>query len=479
MRKAWFATVLLAFALLLQLTVLNGLHLPGGGVPDLVLVLVVALAMTDDPLRGMVIGFAAGLCLDLAPPGSGLIGQYALVFCLAGWAAGWLGRVARHWPLRALVLAAAVIAAAEVLAAALGLLLEPAEVTVAEVRQFLPVSIGYDLLICPFALYLVLLGSGLLASPGLASPGLASPGLASTGLGRTARAGLLAVPAQSTRAQRKRRRHEPRLSPAAARPGDGWVGGRPGGQTGAAPARRPARLHPRAGVAGSASGLVRHRDRPVTPVNLNLSARRRGDGAIGSAVGSGQGEHWPRSRLPGLLAGVSSQFRPVGGTTASSARLRTSASQSALALSGRSALGTAVPKLNFRNGARPVARRPAAAPKFRRRSGRLHPAALTTGLVAGGMLDQSTFGARRKAVGVPRLRLAGGRRGWGMLGGSGRSALWRPPARVRKQPRFSYGRRSLLSYLTRRHIGGRWLASRRMGSRRRVWLIGSRTGGAR
>ena len=474
MRKAWFAPVLLAFALLLQLTVLNGLHLPGGGVPDLVLVLVVALAMTGDPLRGMVIGFAAGLCLDLAPPGSGLIGQYALVFCLAGWAAGWLGRVARHWPLRALVLAAAVIAAAEVLAAALGLLLEPAEVTIAVVRQFLPVSIGYDLLICPFALYLVLLGSGLLASPGLASTGLAGQGL-----GRMARAGLLAVPAQSTRAQRKRRRHEPRLSPAAARPGDGWVGGRPGGQTGAAPARRPARLHPRAGVAGSASGLVRHRDRPVTPVNLKLSARRRGDGAIGSAVGSGQGEHWRPSRLPGLLAGVSSQFRPVGGTTASSARLRTSASQSAPALSGQSALGTAVPKLNFRTAARPVARRPVAAPKFRRRSGRLHPAALTTGLVAGGMLNQSTFGARRKAVGVPRLRLAGGRRGWGMLGGSGRSALWRPPARVRKQPRFSYGRRSLLSYLTRRHIGGRWLASRRMGSRRRVWLIGSRTGGVR
>jgi rod shape-determining protein MreD len=473
-RKAWFAPVLLACALLLQLTVLNGLHLSGGGVPDLVLVLVVALAMTDEPPRGMVIGFAAGLCLDLAPPGSVLIGQYALVFCLAGWAAGWLGRLARHWPLRALVLAAAVIAAAEVLAAALGLLLEPAEVTIAEVRQFLPVSIAYDLLICPFALYLVLLASGLLASPGLASTGLAGPGL-----GRTARAGLLAVPTGSTRAQRKRRRHEPRLSPAAARPGDGWVGGRPGGQTSAAPARRPARLHPRAGVAGSASGLVRHRDRPVTPVNIRLSGSRRGDGAIGSVVGSGQGQHWRASRLPGLLAGVSSQFRPVGGSTASSARLRTSASQSALALSGRSGLGTAVPKMHFRTASRPVARRPAAAPKFRRRSGRLRPAALTTGLVAGGMLDQSTFRARRKAVGVPRLRLAGGRRGWGMLGGSGRSAVWRPPARVRKQPRFSYGRRSLLSYLTRRHIGGRWLRSRRMGSRRRVWLIGSRTGGAR
>ena len=39
------AAVLLAAALLLQLTVLNRLHLPGGGVPDLMLVLVASLAI--------------------------------------------------------------------------------------------------------------------------------------------------------------------------------------------------------------------------------------------------------------------------------------------------------------------------------------------------------------------------------------------------------------------------------------------------
>ncbi len=148
--------------IVLQLTVLNGLRLPGGGVPDLVLVLVCALAMAEGPLAGLVIGFAAGLCLDLAPPGSALIGQYALVFCLAGWAAGRLSGAAGRSALRSVVLLAGVVAAAEVLAAALARVLEPAQVTVAEVRQVLPATIAYDLVLCPFVLYLVLLASALL-----------------------------------------------------------------------------------------------------------------------------------------------------------------------------------------------------------------------------------------------------------------------------------------------------------------------------
>jgi hypothetical protein len=66
-----------------------------------------------------------------------------------------------------------------------------------------------------------------------------------------------------------------------------------------------------------------------------------------------------------------------------------------------------------------------------------------------------------------------------MLGGSGGSALRRPAIRIGKRPRFGYGRRSVLSFLTGRHIGGRWLARQRAGSRSGVWLIGKRTGGLR
>ncbi len=102
--------------------------------PDLVLVLVAALAVAQGPLAGLIIGFAAGLCLDLAPPGSALIGQYALVFCLAGWVAGRLSRAAGRSPVLSVLLMGAVVAAAEVVVAGLGLALVPAEVTLAEIR---------------------------------------------------------------------------------------------------------------------------------------------------------------------------------------------------------------------------------------------------------------------------------------------------------------------------------------------------------
>jgi rod shape-determining protein MreD len=514
-RRAWLAALLLAVAMVLQLTVLNGLRLPGIGVPDLVLVLVAVLAMAAGPVPGMVIGFAAGLCLDIAPPGSELIGQYALVFCLAGWAAGRLSGAVHRSPLRALALVAVVVAVAEALTAALGLVLEPAQVTTAEVRQILPATIGYDLLLCPFALYLVAIASTRLAPR----------------LGASAAMGLSTVPARSQRsAQRKYRPHVPRLREAAARTSDGWVGGGPGSRHHAHPrARRPARLHPANGVAGSASGLVLQRPRPVTPLNLRLTSGRRGDAAIGNRVGIGQGQHWQPSRHPGLLAGSSGRFRPHGGelggsarrpalarlqpgraperarinfsahrgdasigrrlgtswlsmprgTGAHSPRLRMGASRAALSVPGRTALAAAVPTVRFRSSASPLARRPVATPKFRSRAGLLRRSALTTGLLAGGVLDQSTFRARRARASAPRLRLAGAGRSAGMLGGSGRSPLRRPPVRLRKQPRFGYGRRSVLSFLTGRHIGGQWLASKRVGSRSGVWLIGRRAGGVR
>jgi rod shape-determining protein MreD len=566
-RRRWLAPVVLAAALLFQLTVLNGVHLPGGGVPDLVLILVVALAMIDGPMAGLGIGFAAGLSVDLAPPGSGLVGQYALVFCVAGWAAGRLAGTVSRSPLRALAVAAAVTAAAEAVTAGLARVLEPAQVTVADIRQFLPYSIAYDLLLCPFVLYLVVVASSALAPSALASARLAGAGAGRSGL----QTGL----AQSKRAARKRRPHEPRLGPAAGRAGDGWVGGSAASRTGGRmPARRPARLHPGAGVAGSASGFARPHRLPAGSATFSPTARRRGDGAIGNLVGRGQGDHWQPSRHPGSLAGGTARFRPHGGEISGSAarqhapaglgltrarinfgahrgagiagrragaswlsrpvsrpglgltrarinfgahqgpwsagrrpggswlsrpaggvggrpggswlsrpgsrpgpRLRMGASRSAFSLAGRG-LSAGVPKVQFRTAAPRVARRAAAAPKFRRGS-RLRPSGLTTGLVAGGVLDNTTFRAHRRSVGLPRLRLAGRRNGGGTLGGSARSALRRPPARSRRQPQFGYGRRSLLSFLTGRRIGGRWLASKRVGSRSGVWVISRRTGGAR
>jgi len=551
-RKAWVPPVLIVVAVVLQLTVLDGLRLPGGGVPDLVLVLVAALAVAQGPLAGLITGFGAGLCLDLAPPGSALVGQYALVFCLTGWAAGRLAGAGGRSPLRSALVVGAVVAAAEAASAALGLALVPAEVTLTEIRAILPVSIAYDLLLCPFVIYLVVLAIGLPAGR-----------LAGT-LG-----GTLAATVEARRAaERKHRPLQPRMRQAAVRTGDGWVGRAPHAHYGTrVPARPGVRLRAANGVPGSASGLARNPGHPgraaSAAVKLRMAAPRRGDGAIGNVVGIGNSGGTGRARRepgrhPGVLAGQS-RFRPRGGEPGGSAtrpygtarapqslpvikfstagphgtskvplrqpairfgghrgdatvgrtlgsgwptaarrpvasgprlgsgwlaasgrpvssgpRLRMGARRSAL---GRSA--AAVPKVAFRSAAPPAARQPAAVPRFRRKSPRLRPSATASGLISGGVLDASAVRAVRRRVGPPRLKLASRGHATGMLGGSPGSALRRPPRRVRKQPRFGYGKRSLLSFPAVKRIGGRWLARNRAGSRSGTWLIGKRTGGVR
>jgi len=527
-RKVWLPAVLIFIGIVIQLTVLDGLQLPQGGVPDLVLVLVAALAVAEGPLTGLIAGFAAGLCLDLAPPGSALVGQYALVFCLTGWAAGRLAGGASRSPLRTVLLMGVVVAAAEAASAALGLVLVPAAVTVAEIRAVLPASIAYDLLLCPFVLYVVVLASGRLAA-GTAAAAATAGGTASAG----------PESARSRHAAGKARPLQPRLRAAAARTGDGWVGGGYRGHYRARPPARPGvRLHPAGGVPGSASGLTRHRGRAASPpVNLRMGTARRGDGAIGNAVGIGAGlrPHQQPGRHPGQ-----SRFRPRGGEPGGSAarphggaparrpqgqvpirfgqhrgdasvgrtlgsgwataparsasgprlgsgwitarppvpsgpQLRMGARRSAITGGGSPA---AVPRLQFKSAAPAVARRPIAAPKFGRRSS-LFGSAARSGLVSGGVLDGSTFRAIRRRNGTPRLRLASRGHATGMLGGSGGSALRRPVARVRKQPRFGYGKRSPLAFPAVRRIGGQWLARKRAGRRSGAWLIGKRTGGAR
>jgi rod shape-determining protein MreD len=515
MRKAGLAGLLLALAVLVQLSVLNGLQLPGGAVPDLVLILVAALAMAQGPLYGMVAGFAAGLAIDIAPPASQLIGQYALVFCLAGWAAGQLGRAAARSAAASVFLLGLVVAAGEALTAVLGLALEPAQVTTAQVRQVLPASIGYDLLAAPFLLYLVLLAnSSLERAPA-----------------RAEASGTLAVPARAKRTPGNRQPRQPRLAHAAARPGDGWVGNGPHRRPGSrAPVRPAARLRPAGGVPGSATGLTHRPAMPAAPVNLRLTGRRRRDGAIGNAVGSGLAGHQRQpGRHPGLLAGTGRSFRPHGGLPGGSAAARPllttrrPAGRTPIRFGGHRGdatvgrgLGTAgasrrggprvrvgasrmsvaggwtaaVPRLRFSAARPPVTRRPPSSPRFRRRSDRLRISALTFGLLAGGALDEHAFRSmrRRQAV-TPKLRLGGGRAG--MLGGSGRGPRLAPrpsglgalrrrgAGRTVKQPRFGYGKRSPLSVLSRSRFGGRWLATRRAGSRSGAWLIGKRTGGLR
>jgi rod shape-determining protein MreD len=473
--------VLLGPVLVLQLSVLNRLTLPGGAVPDLVLIGVAALAMVNGPVRGMVTGFAAGLCIDLAPPGSAVIGEYALVLCLVGWAAGSLSGLVAKSAVRSLVLLACVVALGEVLAAALGVALNAGQESWSAIGPVVPAAVGYDLLLLPFVLYLAV---------------LASPAAARQGAGRRERSALTAA-AGNGRAGKKPQQREPRLGQGVARPHDGWVGRGPAG--GSRPHRRPAVPHglrPARGVAGSAiSGPARHPGLAAPAISLNLAGRARRDGAIASTLGSGLGHH--PGRHPGLPVTGRISFRPhagvPGGSAAgqSAALLRPGWRRPVTVRFGARRGDASVDRLLglSRGSLGPARSRRKAAPRFRRAA-----TGVSSMPAAGGTLDaRAVLSARRRSAATPRLRLAAGRRGDARLGGSAhrlRTSV-RPPARPRfrprpaaapharrsKQPSFGYGRHSVLSYLTGRRIGGRWLASTRAGTRSGVWLIGKKTGG--
>jgi rod shape-determining protein MreD len=162
-RKALTAVVLavaLFAAVIVQLTVVNRLPLPGGAVPDLVLLLVTAIGVFTSPLAGALAGFAGGLALDVAPPAIHYAGEYALVFCLAGWGAARVDRAVRRVrgerdPVITFTVMAGAAAAGEAGKVALGMMLSDAHVTGAVASRVLPTAILYDLLVAPFVFWLV------------------------------------------------------------------------------------------------------------------------------------------------------------------------------------------------------------------------------------------------------------------------------------------------------------------------------------
>ncbi|MFE0375966.1 rod shape-determining protein MreD [Streptomyces inhibens] len=78
---------LVVVALVIQVSILARLQLPGA-VPDLLLLVVVGLALVYGHVGGSLVGFFAGLLADLAPPSDHAIGRYALVLCVIGYVAG-------------------------------------------------------------------------------------------------------------------------------------------------------------------------------------------------------------------------------------------------------------------------------------------------------------------------------------------------------------------------------------------------------
>jgi rod shape-determining protein MreD len=159
--RAVISVVVVAVTVVLQLTIVNRIAFPGGAGPDLVLLVVAALALAGGPMAGVLTGFLAGLALDVAPPGSHFTGQDALVFCLVGYFCGLLADDASgdaeqgHTALFEIVVVAAGAVCGEALLALLGVTLSDPRVTWQAITNVLPAAVAYNVLLCPFVLYAV------------------------------------------------------------------------------------------------------------------------------------------------------------------------------------------------------------------------------------------------------------------------------------------------------------------------------------
>ncbi|MFC3577554.1 rod shape-determining protein MreD [Streptomyces yaanensis] len=145
------STTLVVVALVIQVSVLARLHLPGA-VPDLVLLTVVGLALVYGHVGGCLIGFGAGLLSDLVPPADHAAGRYALVLCVVGYLAGLAkpenGRLKSATGPMAVVVAAAI--GSTLLYALVGALVGDTAARHVGLAGLLFSAALYDLMLAPF-----------------------------------------------------------------------------------------------------------------------------------------------------------------------------------------------------------------------------------------------------------------------------------------------------------------------------------------
>ncbi|MFI9273823.1 rod shape-determining protein MreD [Kitasatospora sp. NPDC052896] len=186
-RRVLLAAVLVLLALVLQVSVLGRLQLPGA-TPDLLLLVVVGLALVFGPSGGCLTGFAAGLLADLAPPSDHAIGRFALVLCVMGYAAGMCrpepGRP-RSMSLPLLVVAGAAVFST-LLYALVGALVGDTAARHVGLSGLVASALLYDLLLAPFVVPGVLLLARR-TDPGAVGSEVTGPGLGTIARYRTTR----------------------------------------------------------------------------------------------------------------------------------------------------------------------------------------------------------------------------------------------------------------------------------------------------
>jgi rod shape-determining protein MreD len=123
-----------------------------GIVPNLCLLVVVGAALTVEAPFALVLGFAAGLTLDLAPPADHIAGRWALALTIAAFLAARVRQDVKPTALAVVGTVAAASFVATSLFALTGVLLSDPTMSIAGLLEVVLVAVVWDVLLTPFVL---------------------------------------------------------------------------------------------------------------------------------------------------------------------------------------------------------------------------------------------------------------------------------------------------------------------------------------
>ena len=146
---AAFAAVVVALVVQVSLFPHLAWH---GIVPNLCLLVVVAAALTVEAPFALVLGFAAGLTLDLAPPADHIAGRWALALTIAAFLAARVRQDVKPTALAVVGTVAAASFAATSLFALTGVLLSDPTMSITGLLEVVLVAVVWDVLLTPFVL---------------------------------------------------------------------------------------------------------------------------------------------------------------------------------------------------------------------------------------------------------------------------------------------------------------------------------------
>ncbi len=127
-----------------------------GVVPDLALLVVIAAALVRGADYAALVGFAAGLVLDLAPPADHTAGRWALSLVLVGYLTGLVRGDDETNAVGTVVTVAAGAFIGTSIFALTGLVLRDPGVSVGAALEVVPVAVLYDILLTPIVIPVVL-----------------------------------------------------------------------------------------------------------------------------------------------------------------------------------------------------------------------------------------------------------------------------------------------------------------------------------